>query len=50
MKYSEKEYDALLEWLFSQFPSYQLVGDRAFKMELGAMSEFNDRLGRPDRK
>ena len=50
MKYSEKEYDALLEWLFSQFPSYQVVGDRAFKMELGAMSEFNDRLGRPDRK
>ncbi|MBO4570379.1 MAG: bifunctional folylpolyglutamate synthase/dihydrofolate synthase [Bacteroidales bacterium] len=50
MEFSEKEYEALVNWLYSQFPSYQVVGDRAFKMELGAMSEFNSHLGFPDRK
>lgn len=49
MEFSEKEYEALINWLYSQFPSYQVVGDRAFKMELGAMNAFNEVLGYPDR-
>ena len=29
--FSEERYNEVLGWLFEQFPSYQVVGDRAYK-------------------
>lgn len=40
MQYSESAYDEMLEWLFTRFPSYQRVGDRAFKPGLDTMRAF----------
>lgn len=47
MYYSEDKYNALIEWLYEQFPSYQMVGDRAVKLGLEAMGEFNEAIGNP---
>ncbi len=43
-------YQALLDWLFVQFPSYQRVGDRAYKPGLDAMRAFAAELGDPQRR
>jgi dihydrofolate synthase/folylpolyglutamate synthase len=50
MKYSDVAYEEMLEWLFTRFPSYQRVGDRAFKAGLDTMQRFNAWLGFPQSK
>ncbi|MCK9625727.1 MAG: bifunctional folylpolyglutamate synthase/dihydrofolate synthase [Bacteroidales bacterium] len=47
MIYSQLEYEQELEWLFTQFPSYQTVGGKAYKPGLDTMKEFDSRLGSP---
>ena len=42
-------YKDLLDWLFVQFPSYQKIGDRAYKPGLDAMRAFAAELGGPQR-
>ena len=44
------KYQELLDWLFVQFPSYQKVGDRAYKPGLEAMHAFAAELGDPQRR
>ena len=44
------DYQLLLDWLFVQFPSYQKVGDRAYKPGLEAMRAFAAELGDPQRR
>ncbi len=48
MEFKEK-YSAMLEWLFNQFPSYQVVGDRAYKPGIETMGILDDALGHPHR-
>lgn len=40
-------YEEKLEWLFAQFPTYQQVGERAFKSGIGTMTILDEALGRP---
>ncbi|MFA5325765.1 MAG: bifunctional folylpolyglutamate synthase/dihydrofolate synthase [Bacteroidales bacterium] len=47
MIYSQLEYEQELEWLFTQFPSYQTVGGKAYKPGLDTMKKFDVRLGFP---
>ncbi len=47
MKYSDTAYDEMLGWLFTRFPSYQRVGNRAFKPGLDTMRNFISRLEDP---
>jgi dihydrofolate synthase/folylpolyglutamate synthase len=47
MIFSDIAYEEMLEWLFTRFPSYQRVGDRAFKPGLDTMREFMSRLEFP---
>ena len=47
MIFSDNAYEEMLEWLFARFPSYQRVGNRAFKPGLDTMREFISRLGSP---
>ncbi len=47
MKYSDVAYDEMLEWLFTRFPSYQRVGERAFKPGLDTMRKFITQLESP---
>ena len=42
-------YKELLDWLFVQFPSYQKIGDRAYKPGLDATRAFAAELGHPER-
>lgn len=44
MTYQEK-----IEWLFSQFPTYQKVGARAYKPGLDTIRAFDEALGHPHR-
>ena len=44
------DYQSLLERLFVRFPSYQTVGDRAYKPGLDAMRAFAAELGDPQRR
>lgn len=44
MRYEEK-----IDWLFSQFPSYQKVGGRAYKPGIETMQAFVRELGDPQR-
>ena len=44
------DYKELLDWLFVQFPSYQKIGDRAYKPGLEAMRDFAGALGNPQRQ
>lgn len=44
------DYKELLDWLFIQFPSYQKIGDRAYKPGLEAMRDFAGALGNPQRQ
>ncbi len=48
MEFKEK-YSATLEWLFNQFPSYQVVGDRAYKPGVETMGILDEALGHPHR-
>ena len=47
MKYSDVAYEEMLEWLFTRFPSYQRVGDRAFKPGIDTMRKYISRLEYP---
>lgn len=40
-------YNRELEWIFNQFPSYQMVGGRAYKPGIETMKEFDAKLGYP---
>jgi hypothetical protein len=40
-------YNKEIEWIFNKFPSYQRVGNRAYKPGLETMSEFDSNLGHP---
>lgn len=42
-------YNSQIEWLFNQFPSYQVVGKRAFKPGIETMKAFDVALGEPHR-
>lgn len=46
----EKEYAKTLEYLFSQLPMYQRVGDVAMKKDLGNIVELCKHLGNPHEK
>lgn len=46
---TEKEYNKLLEEIYQRFPSFQVVGDRAFKPGLGNMMALEEALGHPSR-
>ncbi|MPL92236.1 UDP-N-acetylmuramoyl-L-alanyl-D-glutamate--2,6-diaminopimelate ligase [bioreactor metagenome] len=43
-------YNKEIEWIFNKFPSYQRVGNRAYKPGLETMSEFDSNLGHPHKK
>ncbi len=45
-----KSYDDKLNWLFSQFPSYQKVGKVAYKPGIETMEAFDAALGHPHRQ
>lgn len=47
--FDESEYDALIERIFNRFPSYQVVGGKAYHPGLDNMAEFDSRLGHPHR-
>lgn len=44
------KYNKEIEWIFNRFPSYQRVGNRAFKPGLESMIEFDKLLGSPHKK
>lgn len=46
---TEKEYNKLLEEIYQRFPSFQVIGDRAFKPGLGNMMALDEALGHPSR-
>lgn len=46
---TEKEYNKLLEEIYQRFPSFQVVGGRAFKPGLGNMMALEEALGHPSR-
>ena len=46
---TEKEYNQMLEEIYQRFPSFQVVGDRAFKPGLGNMMALEEALGHPSR-
>lgn len=46
----ETLYNAEIEFIFKQFPSYQKVGKVAYKPGLDTMKEFDDALGNPHKK
>ncbi|MES2800510.1 MAG: folylpolyglutamate synthase/dihydrofolate synthase family protein [Bacteroidota bacterium] len=41
-------YQTALDWLFQQFPSYQLIGDRAYKPTLDNIRKLADAFGNPE--
>ena len=41
------DYDSMLAWLFSQYPTYQSVGGRAYKPGLASMLRLADICGNP---
>lgn len=43
------EYNRMLEEIYQRFPSFQVVGDRAFKPGLGNMLALDEALGNPSR-
>ncbi|MDD3272973.1 MAG: Mur ligase family protein [Bacteroidales bacterium] len=48
--FEDNIYNKEIEWIFNKFPSYQRVGNRAFKPGLDTMKEFDSLLGSPHRK
>ena len=46
---TEKEYNQMLEEIYQRFPSFQVVGGRAFKPGLGNMMALEEALGHPSR-
>ncbi len=48
--FSEERYNEVLGWLFEQFPSYQVVGDRAYKPGVDTMRLLDSELGHPHRR
>ena len=47
---NDLEYNKLLEEIFVKFPSFQVVGDRAFKPGLENMTEIDKALGYPSKR
>lgn len=47
---NDLEYSKLLEEIFVKFPSFQVVGDRAFKPGLENMTEIDKALGYPSKR
>lgn len=43
-------YNKEIEWIFNKFPSYQKVGNRAYKPGLETMQEFDRLIGSPHKK
>ena len=43
----DKKYQSALDWLFEQFPSYQLIGSKAYKPTLENISSICRQLGDP---
>lgn len=48
--FTEERYNEVLGWLFEQFPSYQVVGDRAYKPGVDTMRLLDSELGHPHRR
>lgn len=48
--FSQKKYQSLLDEIFIKFPSFQIVGDRAFKPGLDNMMKIDKHLGFPSSK
>ncbi len=46
----EKDYNTVINELFQRFPSFQKVGDRAYKPGIGSMLAFDALLGEPHRQ
>ena len=44
------EYQKTIDWLFEQFPSYQLIGSKAYKPTLENISLLCEHLGNPEKK
>ena len=42
-------YEKTIEWLFQQFPSYQLIGSKAYKPTLENISKLCQRIGNPEK-
>lgn len=42
-------YKETLNWLFEQFPSYQLIGSDAYKPDLGNVTRLTENLGHPEK-
>ena len=49
-KYSEQQYELMLENLFSRFPSFQLVGTNAYNPGLDKILIFDQIIGQPHKK
>ena len=45
-----KTYEEKIDWLFSQFPTYQKVGKVAYKPGIETMEAFDEALGHPHRQ
>lgn len=45
-----KDYQSTIDWLFQQFPSYQLIGAKAYKPTLDNIKILVELLGNPQRK
>jgi dihydrofolate synthase/folylpolyglutamate synthase len=45
-----KSYEECVEWLFSQFPSYQQLGATAYKPDLGNIQALLERIDHPEKE
>lgn len=43
------KYESTIDWLFQQFPSYQLIGDKAYKPTLDNIKKLVEKLGHPEK-
>lgn len=48
--YKKKEYDELIQWLFSQIPNYQKQGKSAYKPGLESIKSLTQLFGNPEKK
>ncbi len=47
--FDDNEYETLIGSIFNRFPSYQVIGGKAYHPGLDGMMEFDSRLGHPHR-
>ncbi|MBL4863104.1 MAG: bifunctional folylpolyglutamate synthase/dihydrofolate synthase, partial [Crocinitomicaceae bacterium] len=45
-----KEYQEAIDWLFYQFPSYQVIGSKAYKPTLENIYKILERIGHPEKE